>query len=84
MTRLVLSFSISSAVLVAGLLAAWVQSRNYARAAELDRLQRESEWYLRRAGGLRERIERMEFALCAQQNAPVQGRDPGGERRGRE
>ena len=54
MTRLVLSFSLSSAVLVLALVAASFQSRNFARAAELDRMQRESEWNERRITGLRE------------------------------
>lgn len=83
MTRLVLSLSVSSAVLVVGLLAAFVQSRNFARAAELDRLQRESDWYVRRTTGLRARTQRMEFALRVQQNQDseqragiaVEGRD---------
>ena len=72
MTRLVLSFSISSAVLAIGLFAAWVQSRNFSRAAELDRMQRESEWYLRRTSGLRAQVERMEFALRVEHNAPAE------------
>lgn len=71
MTRRILSLSVSSAVLATGLWAARVQSQNFARAAELDRLQRESEWYLRRASGLRARVERMEFALRVQQDVPV-------------
>jgi hypothetical protein len=70
-TRLVLALSISSAVLALGLVVAWVQSRNYARAAELDSLQRESQWYERRSSGLRAQIERMEFALRVQQNDPT-------------
>ncbi|MDA1264398.1 MAG: hypothetical protein O2816_04890 [Planctomycetota bacterium] len=69
MTRLVLAVLLASAVLGVGLYAASVQSRNYQRGAELDRLQRESEWHLRQSSGLRAQIERMDFALCVQQNA---------------
>ena len=79
MTRLMLSFSISSAVLALGLFAAWVQSRNFARAAELDRMQRESEWYMRRSSGLRAQVERMEFALRVQHNAALEGQVPRGQ-----
>lgn len=68
MTRLVLSLSVASAVLAVGLSAAFVQSRNFARAAELDRLQRESDWFLRRTSGLKARTQRMDFALRVQQN----------------
>jgi len=82
-TRLVLSFSVASAVLAVGLSAAFVQSRNFERAADLDRLQRESNWYLRRSTGLRARTQRMDFALRVQQNLDseqragiaVEGRD---------
>ncbi len=68
MTRLVLSLSVSSAVLIVGLFAAWVQSRNFARAAELDRMQREGDWYLRRSTGLRVQVEAMEFDLRVEQD----------------
>ena len=78
MTRLVLSFSISSAVLAIGLLAAWIQSKNHARAAELDRMQEECEWHERRISGLREQLERFEFELTVQEN-PTRKRTPGGE-----
>lgn len=74
MTRIVLSVLLGGAVLGVGLVAAHVQSRNFARAAELDEMQRQSDWYLRRSTGLRARIERMEFALRVQQNAIREGR----------
>ena len=51
-----------------GLFAAWVQSRNYARAAQLDFMQRESVWYQRCTSELRERIERFEFEALVQQD----------------
>ncbi len=68
MTRLVLSLLVSALVLVAGVTAAWFQSRNFAQAAELDELQRESEWYERRKRRLREDIERFEFEYLVEQN----------------
>ena len=74
MTRLVLAVLLASAVLAVGLYAAWIQSRNFHRAAELDRMQRESDWYLRRSTGLRAKIERMDFALRVQQNASEEER----------
>ena len=43
-------------------------SRNFAQAAELDELQRESEWYERRKSRLREDIERFEFEYLVEQN----------------
>ncbi len=72
MTRLVLSVSVSSAVLGLGLWAALVQSRNFDRAARLDRLQHEAEWYARRSSGLQERVERLEFALRVAQNRALE------------
>ena len=68
MTRLVLSFSVSWLVLAVGLVAAWIQSQNYAKAAELDAAQLESEWFERRASSLREAIERFEFEAFVQQD----------------
>ena len=61
MTRVVLAFVMSAFVLVVGVLAAWVQSRNFARAADLDSLQLQSNWYQRCSSELREEIERFEF-----------------------
>lgn len=83
MTRLVLSLSVSSAVLFVGLTTTWVQSSNFAHAAELHQLQRDSDGYVRRAIWLRNQIERMEFDLLVQQNLAserpakiaVEGRD---------
>lgn len=68
MIRLVLSFSISSAVLVMVLLTARTQSRNFAVAADLDEMMEEREWYERRISGLRETLERFEFDLHVEQN----------------
>lgn len=79
MTRLVLSFSLSSAVLVAALVAASFQSKNFARAAELDRMQRESEWNERRITGLREQLQRFEFELDVEQNPDTKSLPRGGE-----
>ena len=79
MTRLVLSFSLSSAVLVLALVAASFQSRNFARAAELDRLQRESEWNERRITGLREQLHRFEFELCVEEHPSTESLPRGGE-----
>jgi len=81
--RLVLSFSISSAVLVLGLYTAYVQSQNFARAAELDRLQRSSEWHLRRTSELREELEHLEFELAILQNAEHESTDDRGRHRAR-
>ena len=75
MTRLVLSISVSSVVLAVGLYVAWVQSANFARAAELHHLAGESTWYARLADDLLVRTERMEFALRVQQNQVLEGRD---------
>ena len=61
MSRIVLSFFVSGLVLLAGMATAWVQSRNFASAANLDELQLESEWYMRRMSLLREELERNEF-----------------------
>ncbi len=83
MIRLVLSFSISSAVLVLGLYTAYVQSQNFARAAELDRLQRSSEWHLRRTSELREELEHLEFELAILQNAEHESTDDRGRHRAR-
>ena len=68
MTRLVLSFSISSLVLALGIATAWLQSRNYSLAADLDEMQDECEWYERRISGLRVQLERFEFELLTEQN----------------
>ena len=68
MTRLVLSFSISSLVLALGIATAWLQSRNYSLAADLDEMQDECEWYERRITGLRVQLERFEFELLTEQN----------------
>lgn len=68
MIRLVLSFSITSAVLVMVLLTARTQSRNFALAADLDEMMEEREWYERRISGLRETLERFEFDLHVEQN----------------
>lgn len=78
MTRLVLSFSISSAVLGVGLAAAWVQSANYARAADLDWMQEECEWYRRRISCLRAELERFEFELRVEENGLSEGRPSSG------
>ena len=72
MTRTVLSVSISAGVLLLGLFTSWVQSVNFARAADLDRLQRESEWCVRRVSGLRAQAEQLEFALRVQQNRALE------------
>lgn len=72
MTRAVLAISISAGVLLLGLVTAWVQSVNFARAANLDRLQRESEWCVRRVSGLRAQTEQLEFALRVQQNQALE------------
>lgn len=61
MTRVLLSFFVSGLLIVVGIYTAWVQSGNYALAGELDCLQLESEWHMRRASELREAIERFEF-----------------------
>lgn len=79
MTRLVLSFSISSAVLILGLATAWIQSSNYDRAADLDGMQEELEWFERRSSGLRDELQRFEFGLHVQENASVQDRFTGGD-----
>ncbi|GEM_PF-1824717 len=71
MTRAVLAFAVSGLALCVGLFAAWVQSRNYACAAELDFLQRESVWYQRCTSELRARIERFEFDPPAEETAPA-------------
>ncbi|MCP3916306.1 MAG: hypothetical protein GY711_12185 [bacterium] len=68
MTRLVLSFFVSTLVLAIGIFAAWFQARNFAKAADLDELQRESEWFERRKSRLREDIERFEFEYLVEQN----------------
>ena len=68
MTRLVLSFSISSLVVALGVATAFVQSRSYALAADLDEMQEECEWYERRITGLREELERFEFELRVEEN----------------
>jgi len=78
-TRLVLSFSLSSAVLVLALVAASFQSKNFARAAELDRMQRESEWNERRITGLREQLHRFEFELSVEENPEQETLPRGGE-----
>ncbi len=72
MTRTVLSLSASAGVLALGLLTAWIQSVNFARAADLDRLQRESDWCVRRASGLRAQAEQLDFALRVQQNQALE------------
>ncbi|MEE8467183.1 MAG: hypothetical protein V3T22_01930 [Planctomycetota bacterium] len=79
MTRLVLSFSLSSAVLVLALVAASIQSRNFASAAELDRLQRASEWNERRITELREQLQRFEFELCVEEDPDLEPLPRGGE-----
>ena len=61
MTRMILSFFISGLVLALGMLTAFVQSANFRCAAQLDEMQLESQWYLRRVSLLREQIERNEF-----------------------
>ncbi len=79
MTRLVLSFSLSSVVLVLALVAASFQSRNFASAAELDRLQRESEWNERRITELREQLQRFEFELSVEEDSNSESNTRGGE-----
>ena len=80
MTRLVLSFLVSVLVLVVGVLAAWLQSENYAEAAKLDRLQRECEWFERSKSALREQVERFEFEWRVEQNRRIDDRFTGGDR----
>jgi len=70
MTRVLLSFFVSGLLIVVGIYTAWVQSGNYALAGELDRLQLESEWHMRRASELREAIERFEFEAVVDETAP--------------
>ena len=71
MTRLVLSFSISCALLVMVLLTARTQSRNHAIAADLDEMMMERHWYASRAGEIRETLERFEFGLRLAENHGV-------------
>lgn len=79
MTRVVLAFAVSGLALCVGLFTAWVQSRNYARAAQLDFMQRESVWYQRCTSELRERIERFEFDPPAEETHTIDGRVTRGE-----
>ena len=71
MIRLALSFSISSAVLALGLVAAWIQSKNYARAADMDWMQEQCEWYRRRCSGLEAELARFELELRFGENAAL-------------
>jgi len=73
------SYIAITAVLVLALVAASFQSRNFARAAELDRMQRESEWNERRITGLREQLERFEFELDVEENPKQESLPRGGE-----
>ena len=65
MIRTWLAFFVSGLVLALALYTAWQQAENYARAAELDRLQMESEWFERQCTELRAELERFEFASSA-------------------
>ena len=76
--RAALSFFLSCLVLTAGGATAWLQSRNFAHAAALDRMQEESQWYQRRTTQLRERIERFEFESRLEQTPDVEPRDSRG------
>ena len=70
MTRVVLSFFVSGLVIVLGGFTSFVQSANFAQAAELDRLQREIDWNLRRTSELREVLERFAFDPSASETEP--------------
>jgi hypothetical protein len=78
-TRAVLTFALCGLVLCVGLFTAWVQSRNFACAAELDVLQHESVWFQRCTSELREQIERFEFAPPSEETAPTDERVTRGE-----
>ena len=71
MIRAALSAFFCAAALAAGAATANVQVGNFERAAELDRLTRETEWNLRRCSGLRVELERFEFDLAAEQTRRV-------------
>ena len=80
MTRLVLSFLVSVLVLAVGVATSWLQAVNFAQAAELDRMQRESEWFERSKTALREQVERFEFEWRVAQNRLIDDRFTGGDR----
>ena len=80
MTRLVLSFLVSVLVVVVGVIAAWLQSENYGKAADLDRRQRECEWFERSKTALREKVERFDFEWRVEQNRLIDERFTRGDR----
>jgi hypothetical protein len=65
--RAALSFFVSGLVLVLAGFTARQQAENYDRAAELDRLQSEAEWYVRECTELRAELDRYEFESTASQ-----------------
>ena len=58
---MLLSFLVSGLVLAVGIGTAFVQSDNFAKAAALDNMQLESQWYMRRTSLLRAQLERNAF-----------------------
>jgi hypothetical protein len=74
--RAVLSFFVSGLVLVLAGFTARQQAENYDRAAELDRLQSEAEWYVRECTELRAELDRFEFESTAAQLEPDRHEGP--------
>lgn len=66
MIRKPLALAFSTMALAIAAKAVHVQVANYALAAELDRLEIDSEWNARRISGLISELERFEFDLEAQ------------------
>ncbi|MEM8710663.1 MAG: hypothetical protein AAGG01_06900 [Planctomycetota bacterium] len=66
MIRKSLALAFSAMALAIAVRAVQVQVGNYALAAELDRLEIDSEWNARRISGLISELERFEFDLEAQ------------------
>ena len=76
MIRAALSFFVSGLVLVLAVFTAWQQAQNYDRAAELDRLQSEAEWYVRECTELRAELDRFEFESTAAEFGPDRREGP--------
>ncbi len=76
MIRNALSFFVSGLVLALAALVAKQQAANHARAAELDRLQTEAQWFERECTELSADLQRLEFACEGEMEQTAIGRAP--------
>ena len=71
MTRIVLSFSVSTLALLMGLLVAVLENGNYSEQGRLDRTAREYRRTLEENKSLKEEVERLEYSYSVESRMAV-------------